>query len=136
LSELCKWLHDQLERLPTFVFPFEPNGLPENGIYFFYEKGQCWAHSSTKPRIVRVGTHRDGNFQARIAEHFLLNDRKMTFSRDQSPPHDCSIFRKNRLWLVKHLKAAPISSAQPGLVINAVDKTIAALGAPRAVRRS
>jgi len=95
LSELCKWLHEQLEPLPPITVPFEPNELPDNGIYFFYERGECWGHSGTKPRIVRVGTHRDGNFQSRIAEHFLLDERKMTFTRDQSAPHDRSIFRKN-----------------------------------------
>ncbi len=29
------------------------------------------------------------------AEHFLLDERKMAFTRDQSAPHDRSIFRKN-----------------------------------------
>jgi hypothetical protein len=95
LSELCKWLHEQLERLPPNAFPFVPTELPDNGIYFFYERGEYWGHGGTKPRVVRVGTHRDGNFRSRIAEHFLLDERKMRFTRDQSAPHDRSIFRKN-----------------------------------------
>jgi hypothetical protein len=95
LSELCKRLHEQLERLRLFAFPFALNELPDNGIYFFYEQGECWGHGGTKPRIVRVGTHRDGNFRTRIAEHYLLNERKMNFTKDQSAPHDRSIFRKN-----------------------------------------
>jgi hypothetical protein len=95
LSELCKWLHEQLERLPLITFPFEPNELPENGVYLFYERGEYWGHGGAHLRIVRIGTHRDGNFRSRIAEHFLLDERKMTFSRDQSAPHDRSIFRKN-----------------------------------------
>jgi hypothetical protein len=33
---------------------------------------------------VRVGTHRDGNFQSRIGEHFLLDERKMHL-REISP---------------------------------------------------
>jgi hypothetical protein len=84
-----------MEQLPLIAFPFEYDELPENGIYFFYERGECWGHGGIKSRIVRVGTHRDGNFRSRIAEHFLLNERKMNFTKDQSAPHDRSIFRKN-----------------------------------------
>lgn len=95
MSGLCKWLHEQLEQLPFVTFPFDPKKLPENGIYFFYEQSELWGHGGPKPRIVRIGTHRDGNFRTRIAEHFLLDDRKMIFDRDHSVPHDRSIFRKN-----------------------------------------
>jgi hypothetical protein len=95
LSELCKWLHEQLEHLPLIAFPFEYNELPENGVYFFYEAGQYWGHGGTISRIVRVGTHRDGNFRSRIAEHFLLDERKMSFSPGEPAPHERSIFRKN-----------------------------------------
>ncbi len=71
-ADLCRWLRDQLERLPV-VHPFDLNRLPENGIYFFYEKGEAWGHGGERPRIVRIGTHREGNFRKRIAEHFLFN---------------------------------------------------------------
>gem|GEM_PF-3534987 len=37
ISELCRWLHEQLEQLPHVRFPFKLELLPENGIYFFYE---------------------------------------------------------------------------------------------------
>jgi len=33
-----------------------------------------------KPRIVRIGTHKENNFQSRISEHFLLNESKMNFT--------------------------------------------------------
>ena len=56
-------------------------------------KGECCGHHAERPRIVRVGTHRNGNFRSRIAEHFLLNERKMVFTQDQLRPHDRSIFR-------------------------------------------
>ncbi len=75
--------------------PFDVAALPRNAVYFFYEKGECCGHQGAKLRIVRVGTHRDGNFQSRIAEHFLLNERKMAFTEDQPAPHDRSIFRKH-----------------------------------------
>lgn len=40
MSELCKWLHEQLERLPMIRYLFRFELLPENGICFFYEKGE------------------------------------------------------------------------------------------------
>ena len=95
MSELCKWLHEQLEQLPLFRFPFKLEQLPRNGIYFFYEQGEIWGHGGSHLRIVRIGTHRDGNFRSRIAEHFLLDESKMNFGRDKSKPSDRSIFRKN-----------------------------------------
>jgi hypothetical protein len=95
MSELCDWVHVQLDRLPLVKFPFKPEKLPNNGIYFFYEAGEAWGHGEPKPRIVRIGTHREGNFRSRIAEHFLLNDHAMEFDQDRPAPHDRSIFRKN-----------------------------------------
>ena len=93
--DLCEWLHRSLDARPLFSCPFDLKALPLNGIYFFYEKGEGCNHEGTRPRIVRVGTHRDGNFQSRIAEHFLLDERKMSFTQDQPAPHERSIFRKN-----------------------------------------
>lgn len=95
MSELCEWVHKQLDRLPLVKFPFHRETLPSNGIYFFFEEGEIWGHGAPKPRIVRVGTHREGNFRSRIAEHYVFNDRAMSFDRDRPAPHDRSIFRKN-----------------------------------------
>ena len=93
--EMCNWLTEQLASLPLVSYPFDVVTLPDNGIYFFYEKGESSAHGDGLPRIVRIGTHKDGNFGARIAEHYLLDDRKMVFDRNKPTPHDRSIFRKN-----------------------------------------
>ena len=95
MSELCKWLHEQLERLPCFKYPFALNDLPENGIYFFYEQSETWGHFGIKPRIVRVGTSKDGNFRKRISEHYLLDESKMNFDASKPAPRERSIFRKN-----------------------------------------
>jgi hypothetical protein len=95
MSNVCNWIHEQLDPLPLIKYPFNLNHLPTDGIYFFYEDGETWGHCGVKPRIVRVGTCRQGNFQSRISEHFLLNPSKMNYTPDQSPPHDRSIFRKN-----------------------------------------
>ncbi len=84
-TKSCQWLHEHLEGLPIFKYHeglLSDGHLPDNGIYFFYQKGETWGHGGSLPRIVRVGTHRgDGNFPHRIGEHFLTNGR--------------SIFRKN-----------------------------------------
>lgn len=96
MSELCKWLHEQLEQLPIIKFPFKLEQLPRNGIYFIYEEGEIWGHGGDKARIVRVGTHKkEGNFMIRINEHFLLDELKMCFDATKPAPHDRSIFRKN-----------------------------------------
>ncbi len=79
MSENCKWLHIQLEQITVIKFPFKLEDLPENGIYFFYEDGEIWGHGGIKPRIVRIGTHKDGNFRSRIKEHYLLDESKMNF---------------------------------------------------------
>ena len=87
----------ELEALDPVRYPFDLKNLPTDGIYFFYEKGENWGHGSVRPRIVRVGTSRDGNFRSRIDEHFLIsNERsKMNFDKSKPAPHDRSIFRKN-----------------------------------------
>lgn len=96
MSQACKWLHNQLESLSAVRYPFNVNQLPQNGIYFFYENGERSNHGDgDRPRIVRIGTHKDGNFRTRISEHFLLTEKKMQFSEINSKPSDRSIFRKN-----------------------------------------
>jgi hypothetical protein len=97
MSEICKWLHEQLEILPIVKYPFDSKSLPKNGVYFFYEKGENASHSDVTmtPRIVRIGTHKENNFRSRISEHFLLNESKMNFNNQTPKPSDRSIFRKN-----------------------------------------
>jgi hypothetical protein len=46
LSETCKWLHKQLELLPTFKYLFDLKLLPNNGVYFFYEEGENSDHGN------------------------------------------------------------------------------------------
>lgn len=97
LSQTCKWLHEQLESLPVFRYPFDLKLLPKNGVYFFYEEGENSEHSDgiSRPRIVRIGTHKENNFRSRISEHFLLSESKMKFTHLNPKPSDRSIFRKN-----------------------------------------
>lgn len=95
MSNLCKWLHEQLEPLRFIRFPFNLEQLPKNAIYFFYEDGEVWGHGGNKPRIARIGTHNDGNFESRIKEHYLFDESKMNFDKNKPKPSDRSIFRKH-----------------------------------------
>jgi hypothetical protein len=94
-TENCKWLHKQLEALPLIRYPFAVSELPADGIYFFYEEGETWGHGGKNSRIVRVGTHKNGNFKSRIKDHFVFDDRKMQFDSSRPAPRERSIFRKN-----------------------------------------
>jgi hypothetical protein len=94
-TEYCHWLHNVLEELPMIRYPFDTNILPVNGIYFFYQEGEFWGHGSNVPKIIRIGTHRDGNFGSRIKEHFLCDESKMNFDHMKRKPSDRSIFRKH-----------------------------------------
>lgn len=95
MSENCKWLHEQLGQLREVQYPINLEELPKNGIYFFYERGEIWGHGGAKPRIVRVGTSKDGNFRKRISEHYLFDESKMEFDAGKPAPRERSIFRKN-----------------------------------------
>ncbi len=92
---MCKRLHDLVQGLTETRWPFDSDHLPRNGIYFFYEAAEISGHGGDRPRIVRVGTHREGNFRSRIADHYVIDGRKMGFDRNQPAPKDRSIFRKN-----------------------------------------
>ncbi len=71
MSARCKRLHELVLALPEVRWPFNPAALPRNGIYFFHEAGEMWGHGGECPRIVRIGTHREGNFRSRMADHLL-----------------------------------------------------------------
>src|SRR5262245_38997986 len=77
----CELLHEWANSLPTFRFPFDSSGIPLNGIYILFEKGEV-AHGAN--RIVRAGTHTgEGQLRSRLRQHFLIENK------------DRSIFRKN-----------------------------------------
>ena len=94
MSERCKALHEIVDKCFECRYPVNMKRLPHNGIYFFYESGETWGHGGNTPRVVRVGTHRNGNFQSRIRDHYIP-DTKMDFDVQKPAPHDRSIFRKN-----------------------------------------
>ena len=90
----CERLHRIVSVLRLHTYPFSTEALPPNGIILMYERGQLWAHGGDEPRTVHVGTHRDGNLAHRLAEHFLLDERKMNFTTNGAAPKDRSILRK------------------------------------------
>ncbi len=97
-SEMCAAVHRALECLPlTRWYPFDIDGMPDAGVYFFYEDGESWGHGDggKKPRIVRVRTHRKNNFRSRMRDHYIPDSKSMNLDARKSPPHDRSIFRKN-----------------------------------------
>lgn len=77
----CEELHRQANNLQRFTFPLDINQIPENGIYFIFEKGEM-THGCD--RIVYVGSHDvDGRLPARLKKHFNICSK------------DGSILRKN-----------------------------------------
>lgn len=81
ISSLCGELHEWVNRLHIFSFPYDENKIPANGIYILFEHGEA-GHGGS--RIVRVGTHTGQNqLRSRLAQHFLNSNK------------DRSIFRKN-----------------------------------------
>lgn len=96
MSELCKCVHEQLAQLPLISYPFDLQELPQNGIYFFYEKGEVWGHGGDRPRVVRIGGHTgQGNLRSCIDQTYVLDERRLDFSQKQARPADWGSSRKN-----------------------------------------
>ena len=77
----CDLIHSFANSLPRFEYPFDESKLPNNGVYFFFEKGETYKGMD---RIVRIGTHTgDGNLPSRLVQHLNKENK------------DRSIFRKN-----------------------------------------
>jgi Fe-S cluster biosynthesis and repair protein YggX len=81
MSDICNELHNMVNDMRRYTFPFDEKRLPKNGIYILFEKEEL-AHGGD--RIVRVGTHQgDNRLISRLKEHFIIENK------------DRSIFRKN-----------------------------------------
>ena len=76
----CQFIHNLAGRLDRHAFPFEPEQIPESGVYLLFEAGET-AHGGD--RIVYAGTHTgEQRLRNRLLEHLI-------------PNKDRSIFRKN-----------------------------------------
>lgn len=81
MSEACQYLHEILSEWPCYRAGFDVTAIPQNGLYFLFEKGE---RGHGKDRIVRVGTHSgQNNLAKRISEHLFAANK------------DRSIFRKH-----------------------------------------
>lgn len=71
-EQLTELVYSLLSKFPRHDAQTPRQQLPENGIYFFFERGELVSlPSATMDRIVRVGTHTgDGNFRGRIRQHY------------------------------------------------------------------
>ena len=100
-DDLCQAVHEAARALPRVAYPFNRSDLPRDGIYLFFEVGEYDGHTGDE-RIVRVGTHKNGNFRSRISEHYMLS-KELNIRVDRPAPKDRSIFRKNlgRAWICK-----------------------------------
>lgn len=77
----CGELHRLLNGLERHSFPFSEGGIPANGVYVLFERGER-AHGAD--RIVRAGTHTGENqLRSRLMQHFVVENK------------DRSILRKN-----------------------------------------
>ncbi len=80
MSDACRFIHDLAGNFKRHKFPFEPQRIPESGIYLLFEAGET-AHGTD--RIVHVGTHSgERRLGPRLREH-------------ERPNKDRSILRKN-----------------------------------------
>ena len=55
MSTICQDLHQFVNSLERFHYPYEPDATPADGIYVLFERGET-GHGSD--RIVRIGSHR------------------------------------------------------------------------------
>lgn len=82
MSNSCMLIHNKLNTLPIFKFPFSDDIIPKNGIYFFYEKGEYWGHGGSAKRIVHVGIHMNGKLKEDILSHFTEEYPRMHLTKN------------------------------------------------------
>ncbi len=81
MSDICTELHRLVHGGRRFSYPFNPLGIPKNGIYVLFEKGEV-GHGGD--RIVRMGTHTgEGQLPSRLQQHFSLSNKDRSIFRKQ-----------------------------------------------------
>lgn len=78
-EETCARMHAALSTLPLRK---SIDGVPTDGLYFFYEDGETNAHGGG-PRIVRVGNHPRsvGGLRKRLHDHYSGNKNGSVFRK-------------------------------------------------------
>lgn len=78
-EKICETVHKELDRLKARGEKPKYD-VPQNGIYFWYEKGEI--RRGGGQRVTRVGTHKKPNrLHARIKEHYGLNREGSAFRK-------------------------------------------------------
>ena len=80
IEDICLEIHKLINSTPIF---YEPKQVPfNNGLYFFYERGEVSPHSP-EGRIVRVGNHprSDNGLIRRLRLHYSGNKNSSVFRR-------------------------------------------------------
>ena len=71
MSDACRFIHGFAKSLDRHKFPFEPERIPESGIYLLFEAGETALGTD---RIVHVGTHSGKRrLGSRLREHDTPN---------------------------------------------------------------
>ena len=89
IAEVYLFIHQVMNSLPRFKYPYLDSEISKNGIYVMFENGEEYLNYS---RIVRIGSHTgSGRLVDRIDDHYVGNN------------HRNSIFRKHlgRCFLIK-----------------------------------
>ena len=75
MSAKCGQLHALLNGLKRHSYPFNENGIPPNGIYIQFERGEV-GHGGD--RIVRIGTHTGAKsfLKDRLNEHWFAKNEQ------------------------------------------------------------
>ena len=96
MNQYCEWLHQVLEALPMFSYPYPVECIPMNGVYFQNEAGETYGQEITLQRIVRIGSHTgQGNLPDRLSQHYSPRDSWIDFNIDHPKAADRSVFRKH-----------------------------------------
>lgn len=99
-AEVCRAVHEMLAALPAFEDPRDVT--IKDGLYFFYEGGECSPHAPSS-RVVRIGNHprSDGTLVRRLTKTALsgpeerqrvpeVRGGRVDASRRSRPPVPCA----------------------------------------------
>lgn len=76
---ICREIHEKLNNLPRFDYPFYPEFIPSNGIYIIFERNE-FAHGVDK--VVHIGTHNSQNgLVDRLCEIFENENKNRSILR-------------------------------------------------------
>lgn len=76
---ICRDIHEKLNDLPRFDYPFDTEFIPDNGIYIIFERNE-FAHGVD--RVTHIGTHNSQNgLVVRLCEIFENENKNRSILR-------------------------------------------------------